>query len=215
MGGWLSRCTCPDEPDPSPHDPSPHDTPPPAQACEGPAPGGWRTQTRATTKVASNDVVPVRPLTADLPADDVEHVAALIVQRCASRTWIGIRVRTGLSTDQGHGAVVCGLPQFLSRRSRRPRLRWVRNPGTPTGRIIAMNAVASHARKVHDMPHHHHAGEDELLWSKLSARTRFPNLAPPAIYIRVAVGLGPDARHEPAPARPPAPMPQPFRSPQA
>ncbi|TKA11242.1 hypothetical protein [Actinacidiphila oryziradicis] len=63
-----------------------------------------------------------------------------------------------------------------------------------------MNAVASHARKVHDMPHHHHAGEDELLWSKLSARTRFPNLAPPAIYIRVAVGLGPDARHEPAPA---------------
>jgi hemerythrin-like domain-containing protein len=34
-------------------------------------------------------------------------------------------------------------------------------------------AVAGHAREVLDMLHHHHAGEDELLWPRLSTRTRF------------------------------------------
>jgi hypothetical protein len=33
--------------------------------------------------------------------------------------------------------------------------------------------VAGHAREVLDMLHHHHLGEDELLWPRLSARTRF------------------------------------------
>jgi hemerythrin-like domain-containing protein len=32
-------------------------------------------------------------------------------------------------------------------------------------------AVAGHAREVLDMLHHHHVGEDELLWPRLSART--------------------------------------------
>jgi hypothetical protein len=51
-------------------------------------------------------------LTSDLPADDVEHVAAVIAQRCTSRTWINIRDQTGLSTDQGRRAMV-RPPQIL------------------------------------------------------------------------------------------------------
>jgi putative transposase len=45
-------------------------------------------------------------LTADLPADDVEQVAAVIAHRCTSRPWISIRDQAGLSTDQGRRAVM-------------------------------------------------------------------------------------------------------------
>jgi hemerythrin-like domain-containing protein len=41
------------------------------------------------------------------------------------------------------------------------------------GDIVRARDLAGHAREVLDMLHHHHAGEDELLWPKLSARTRF------------------------------------------
>jgi hemerythrin-like domain-containing protein len=41
------------------------------------------------------------------------------------------------------------------------------------GDIARARTVARHAREVLDMLHHHHVGEDELLWPKLSARTRF------------------------------------------
>jgi hemerythrin-like domain-containing protein len=43
----------------------------------------------------------------------------------------------------------------------------------PTGDAARARTVARHAREVLDMLHHHHLGEDELLWPRLSARTRF------------------------------------------
>jgi hemerythrin-like domain-containing protein len=41
------------------------------------------------------------------------------------------------------------------------------------GDVARARTVAEHAREVLDMLHHHHVGEDELLWPRLSARTRF------------------------------------------
>ena len=41
------------------------------------------------------------------------------------------------------------------------------------GDVARARTVARHAREVIDMLHHHHVGEDELLWPRLSARTRF------------------------------------------
>jgi hemerythrin-like domain-containing protein len=41
------------------------------------------------------------------------------------------------------------------------------------GELARARTVAGHAREVLDMLHHHHLGEDELLWPRLSARTRF------------------------------------------
>jgi hemerythrin-like domain-containing protein len=41
------------------------------------------------------------------------------------------------------------------------------------GDVARAHIVARHAREVLDMLHHHHMGEDELLWPRLSARTRF------------------------------------------
>lgn len=41
------------------------------------------------------------------------------------------------------------------------------------GDVARARTVAGHAREVLDMLHHHHVGEDELLWPRLSARTRF------------------------------------------
>jgi hemerythrin-like domain-containing protein len=41
------------------------------------------------------------------------------------------------------------------------------------GDVARAHTVARHAREVLDMLHHHHLGEDELLWPRLSARTRF------------------------------------------
>ena len=41
------------------------------------------------------------------------------------------------------------------------------------GDVARARIVAGHAREVLDMLHHHHVGEDELLWPRLSARTRF------------------------------------------
>ena len=46
--------------------------------------------------------------------------------------------------------------------------RWV-----ASGDVARARTVAGHAREVLDMLHHHHMGEDELLWPRLSARTRF------------------------------------------
>jgi hemerythrin-like domain-containing protein len=43
----------------------------------------------------------------------------------------------------------------------------------PAGDVARARTVAGHAREVLDMLHHHHVGEDELLWPRLSARTRF------------------------------------------
>ena len=43
------------------------------------------------------------------------------------------------------------------------------------GDLARARTVAGHAREVLDMLHHHHVGEDELLWPRLSARTRFHN----------------------------------------
>lgn len=40
------------------------------------------------------------------------------------------------------------------------------------GDLSRARTVAEHAREVLDMLHHHHVGEDELLWPRLSARTR-------------------------------------------
>ena len=39
--------------------------------------------------------------------------------------------------------------------------------------LVDAVAGGGHAREVLDMLHHHHVGEDELLWPRLSARTRF------------------------------------------
>jgi hemerythrin-like domain-containing protein len=41
------------------------------------------------------------------------------------------------------------------------------------GDVARARTVAEHAREVLDMLHHHHVGEDELLWPRLSARARF------------------------------------------
>jgi hemerythrin-like domain-containing protein len=41
------------------------------------------------------------------------------------------------------------------------------------GDVARARTVTRHAREVLDMLHHHHLGEDELLWPRLSARTRF------------------------------------------
>jgi hemerythrin-like domain-containing protein len=41
------------------------------------------------------------------------------------------------------------------------------------GDLARARTVAGHAREVLDMLHHHHVGEDELLWPRLSAGTRF------------------------------------------
>ena len=41
----------------------------------------------------------------------------------------------------------------------------------PAGDVARARTVARHAREVLDMLHHHHLGEDELLWPRLSART--------------------------------------------
>lgn len=41
------------------------------------------------------------------------------------------------------------------------------------GDVTQARTVARHAREVLDMLHHHHVGEDELLWPRLSERTRF------------------------------------------
>ena len=46
-------------------------------------------------------------------------------------------------------------------------------PAVPAGDVARARTVARHAREVLDMLHHHHLGEDELLWPRLSARTRF------------------------------------------
>ncbi|WP_319450382.1 MULTISPECIES: hemerythrin domain-containing protein [unclassified Mycobacterium] len=43
----------------------------------------------------------------------------------------------------------------------------------PAGDVSRAHPVAGRAREVLDMLHHHHLGEDELLWPRLSARTRF------------------------------------------
>ncbi len=43
----------------------------------------------------------------------------------------------------------------------------------PPGDLARARTVAGHAREVLDMLHHHHLGEDELLWPRLSARTPF------------------------------------------
>jgi hemerythrin-like domain-containing protein len=43
----------------------------------------------------------------------------------------------------------------------------------PAGDVARARTVARHAREVLDMLHDHHLGEDELLWPRLSARTRF------------------------------------------
>ena len=43
----------------------------------------------------------------------------------------------------------------------------------PAGDGARARTVARHAREVLDMLHHHHLGEDELLWPRLSARARF------------------------------------------
>jgi hypothetical protein len=40
------------------------------------------------------------------------------------------------------------------------------------GDLGRARAVAGHGREVLDMLHHHHVGEDELLWPRLLARTR-------------------------------------------
>ena len=40
------------------------------------------------------------------------------------------------------------------------------------GDLARARAVAGHAREVLDMLHHHHVGEDDLLWPRMSARTR-------------------------------------------
>ena len=45
--------------------------------------------------------------------------------------------------------------------------------GVAGGDVARARTVAGHAREVLDMLHHHHVGEDELLWPRLSARTRF------------------------------------------
>ena len=41
-----------------------------------------------------------------------------------------------------------------------------------SGDVVRARTVAGHARELLDMLHHHHVGEDELLWPRLSARTR-------------------------------------------
>ena len=41
------------------------------------------------------------------------------------------------------------------------------------GDVARARTVAGHVREVLDMLHDHHVGEDELLWPRLSARTRF------------------------------------------
>ena len=41
-----------------------------------------------------------------------------------------------------------------------------------SGDVARARTVAGHARELLDMLHHHHMGEDELLWPRLSARTR-------------------------------------------
>jgi hemerythrin-like domain-containing protein len=41
------------------------------------------------------------------------------------------------------------------------------------GDLARARTVARHAREVLDMLHHHHVGEDELLWPRLSARIPF------------------------------------------
>jgi hemerythrin-like domain-containing protein len=43
----------------------------------------------------------------------------------------------------------------------------------PVGDVARARTVAGHVREVLDMLHHHHLGEDELLWPRLSTRTRF------------------------------------------
>ena len=42
-----------------------------------------------------------------------------------------------------------------------------------SGDVARARTVAGHAREILDMLHHHHVGEDELLWPRLSERTRF------------------------------------------
>lgn len=42
----------------------------------------------------------------------------------------------------------------------------------PVGDLARARTVTEHAREVLDMLHHHHLGEDELLWPRLAARTR-------------------------------------------
>ncbi|MGH3583776.1 MAG: hemerythrin domain-containing protein [Mycobacterium sp.] len=41
------------------------------------------------------------------------------------------------------------------------------------GDVVRARTIARRAREVLDMLHHHHVDEDELLWPRLSARTRF------------------------------------------
>jgi hemerythrin-like domain-containing protein len=43
----------------------------------------------------------------------------------------------------------------------------------PAGDVARARTVARHAREVLDMLHHHHLGEDELLWPRLLARSPF------------------------------------------
>jgi hemerythrin-like domain-containing protein len=43
----------------------------------------------------------------------------------------------------------------------------------PVGDVARARSVAGRIREVLDMLHHHHLGEDELLWPRLSTRTRF------------------------------------------
>ena len=42
----------------------------------------------------------------------------------------------------------------------------------PVGDVARARTIARHVREVLDMLHHHHLGEDELLWPRLSTRTR-------------------------------------------
>lgn len=43
----------------------------------------------------------------------------------------------------------------------------------PVGDVARAGRVAGHIREILDMLHHHHLGEDELLWPRLSTRTQF------------------------------------------
>ena len=72
-----------------------------------------RRQTRGATKVASSGAVPVRPVTADLPAEDFEQVAAVIARLCNSRAWIGICHASGPLAYQCRRAVVWARHSFL------------------------------------------------------------------------------------------------------
>ncbi|MGA9492843.1 MAG: hemerythrin domain-containing protein [Mycobacterium sp.] len=102
-----------------------------------------------------------------------EHILAEIRGRGPQRTidgaaWVAMTAASGAQKLCDTGDMVIVHRMFRRECALLPQLV----AAVAGGDLVRARTVARHAREVLDMLHHHHVGEDELLWPRLSARTR-------------------------------------------